>query len=184
MHTRKGNGQSGTSLLETLIATAICTTVMFGLAAMVSTATKQNKNMGSSMAQATTLAAQKLDQLMLLNFKYGGSSTDTDISTTTFDALLTAGGGLTTDTTSFVEYLDATGACLAGVDANGNCNTGSTANSPGLFFTRRWLIQDLNSGPTTKKQITVLVFSKSLGNSVYYNSSSPQATISCLKVAQ
>jgi hypothetical protein len=143
-------------LLETLIATAICTTVMFGMASMVIMATQQNKNQGASMAQCTTLAAQKLDQLMELTW-----------TSATTDTGLTAGGSVTADTTSYVDYLDPTG----GISV--------TATAVNRFFTRRWQITDPSS---TSKLITVMVYAKAVGQGA--GASAPQATLACYKVQQ
>lgn len=157
MHSKSVRSQRGTSLLETLVAVAICTVVMFSLAGLVTGAVKQNKNQGATVAQATTLAAQKLDQLLELTW------TASDMN-----AGLTAGGSLTTDTTDYVDYLDPTGGTsVASTDAR-------------RFFTRRWLIED-QTGATSKK-ITVLVYGKTVGASSI--SSAPQATLACFKVQQ
>lgn len=149
--------QRGTSLIETLVATAICTFVMFSLAAMMTGAMKQDKNQGATVAQCTTLAAQKLDQLLELTW-----------TSATMDSALTAGGSLTTDTTGYVDYLDPTG------------GTSVSSADARRFFTRHWLIEDLTGG--TVKKVTVLVYGKSVGASSI--SSTPQATLACFKVQQ
>jgi len=134
-------GQSGTSLLETLIATAICTVVVFALAGLVTMAAKQSKNQGSTMAQSATLAAQKLDELLGLRFT---CSSLPDCAATgagpVFDAGLAAGGSLTSNTTSYYDYLDATGVPTA------------TGTQP--FFVRRWQVSDAS---VTIKTVTVRV---------------------------
>lgn len=101
MHRQSRRSQQGTSLIETLIATAICTVVMFSLAAMMGSAVKQNKNQSATVAQCTTLCAQKLDQLMEIGWQTGASA----------PAALAASpsGSLDADTTGFVDYLDPTG---------------------------------------------------------------------------
>ncbi len=163
MHSQAERSQQGTSLIETLIATAICTVVMFSLAAMMSTAVKQNKNQSSTVAQCTTLAAQKLDQLLEIGWQTG----------VTAPATLTAGGSLTSDTTGYVDYLDPTG----GVPAGSPITSPTDAR---MFFTRRWLIEDLSGG--TSKKITLFVFGRSVGRTS--ESSAPQATLACVKVQQ
>lgn len=158
--------ERGTSLLETLIATAICMVVMFPLAAMMTSSMKQNKNQGETVAQATTLCAQKLDELMQKTY-----------TTSTADAALTAGGGITvgTEVTSYVDYLDKTG------------GTSVASTSAARFFTRQWLIEDVGS-PVTKKRVTVLVYGKAIGRSATGAASGaasiPQATLACYKVMQ
>ncbi len=157
MHSEFARKQRGTSLLETLVATAICTVVMFSLAGLVTGAVKQNKNQGATVAQATTLAAQKLDQLLEMTW-----------TATSTAAELTAGGSLTSDASGYVDYLDPTGGVsVPGTDAR-------------RFFSRRWLIEDQGGG--TSKKITVFVYAKSVGASSI--SSAPQATLACFKVQQ
>lgn len=157
MAARKQNRQRGTTLLETLIATAICTTVVFSLAGLIAMSTQQGKNSGQSVSQATALAAQRLDRLMALTW--------TDVTT---DSGLTAGGSLTTNTTGFVEYLDATGTLLTGV----------TPPDARIFFTRRWLIADTTA---TTKTITVWVGARAVGSVSADAGSGPSARLVCVK---
>ena len=155
-------GQNGTSLLETLIATAICTVVVFALAGLVTMAAKQSKNQGSTMAQSATLAAQKLDELLGLRFTcpslpdcaVDGSGASTANSTIAPE--LTAGGSLSSNATpitvsitspspatvtvNYYDYLDATGVPIA------------TSEQP--FFVRRWQVSDTSA---TVKTVTVRV---------------------------
>jgi Tfp pilus assembly protein PilV len=137
-------GQSGTSLLETLIATAICTVVVFALAGLVTMAAKQSKNQGSTLAQSATLAAQKLDQLLGLKFTCSAlpdcAATGAGPVLDTSPPDLTAGGSLTSNVTSFYDYLDATGVPIA------------TGTQP--FFVRRWQVSDTSA---TIKTVTVRV---------------------------
>ena len=133
--------QKGTSLLETLIATAICTVVVFSLAGLITAAAKQSKNQGSTMAQSATLAAQKLDELLGMRFT---CSSLPDCAATgagpVFDTGLTTGGSLTSNVTNYFDYLDATGAPSA------------TGTQP--FFVRRWTVADTSA---TIKTVTVRV---------------------------
>lgn len=105
------NRQRGTSLLETLIATAICAVAVFSLAGLVTVAAKQSKNQGSTLAQSSTLSAQKLEELLGLPFN---------------DSHLNAGGDLTSNATDYSDYLDSDGATLT---------TGKT-----IYFVRRWTV--------------------------------------------
>ena len=166
MEQRSRWDERGTSLLETLIATAICTSVMFALAALISFATKQNKNMGTTVAQTATLAAQKLDELMQLQW-----------TSATMDPALATGGSLTTDVTTspgYVDYLDASGAVILG----------GSPNSVNYFFTRRWTVADVGASGTVK-QITVLVFGNAIGAGRAAGSTSvPQTTLACYKVQE
>ena len=104
------DSQSGTTLVETMIAIFICMVVVFSLAGLVSMATKQSKEMGTTAAQAAALAAQQMDIFMAIEFA---------------NTQLNAGGSLTTDTTGYFEYLT--------VDGGSTTSTAADA-----FFVRRW----------------------------------------------
>lgn len=198
----RARGERGTSLIETLIATAICTTVVFAIAGLVMASMRQNKNQGATVAQATTLAAQQLDYLMESNFTCTSFTTPGVCGTTTFDTQLTAGGSLDSDIVAgsiyYYDYLDVTGTVPSG-----------TTDPPGLastdvrqFFTRRWVVQDCGtptstnscptaSGTVTQKLITVWVAGKAVSNKSSSSSGTqtslayaPNATVASYKVAQ
>jgi hypothetical protein len=157
--------QAGTTLVETLVAVAISTTVVFSLAALVTLATQQTKSGGQIITLTTTLASQKLDQLFNSTWN----------ATTTATALVCASspcGSLTTDTTGYVEYLDAGGAIKAGA---------TSTTSPGVVFTRRWQVTNTSS---TVKTITVRVdaFIVSSGGSSLVNT--PTTTLATYKARQ
>ncbi len=151
--------ERGLSLMETLIATAIAGSVMVGLASLVSAAMMQSKNQGQTTSQATALAAQKIDQLMTLQFT--AASTAAPLTCAASPC-----GSITADTTNYVEYLDATGNVLAG----------ATAATIGVFFTRRWMIT--NSTATTKL-IEVVV----IGTAVVQKNQ-PSVNMACIKAQQ
>jgi len=157
---RKGtrDQQKGTTVLETLIATAICMIVVFGLAGLVAMSTRQTKEMGTTVAQATALAAQKLDELMRLRFD------DPQITCASPPC-----GGITSDVSGFVEYLRVDG-------------TATTATALDLYFTRRWQVLYLNSSPTTLKGMRVWVGGRPLtpGSAA----SQPSATLGTIKADQ
>ena len=131
------DSQSGTSLIETIIAMFICTIVVFSLAGLVSMATKQSKEMGTTAAQAAALAAQQLDIFMVVEF------TDSEISCTTLPC-----GSLTTDTTtsgvSYFDYLKVDG-------------TATTSTAADRFFVRRWEVSAPTGLPAGLKLIRVRV---------------------------
>ena len=157
MRKRTSNLQRGTTLIETLIATVICAIAVFSLAGLVAMATQQSKQMGSTAAQATSLAAQKMDLLMILGF------TNTQLN---------AGGSLTCDpvstcNASYVDFLDANSVLL------GSVTPSNAAANPAVFFTRRWLV----ASPTaTLKSIQIRVEGKVVGSGA-----APSATVACLK---
>lgn len=157
--------QAGTTLVETLIAVVISTTVVFSLAALVTLATQQTKVGGQIITLTTTLASQKLDQLFNLTWN----------TTTTATGLVCASspcGSLTTDTTNYVEYLDAAGAIKAGA---------TSSTSPGVVFTRRWQVTNTTS---TVKTIAVRVdaFVVSSGGTSQVNK--PTSTLATQKAQQ
>ncbi len=131
------DSQSGTTLVETMIATFICMVVVFSLAGLVSMATRQSKDMGTTAAQAAALAAQQMDIFMALRFA---------------DTQLAAGGSLTTNTTGYVDYLKADG-------------TSTTSTAADLFFTRRWQVSTTGL-PAGLKLIRVRVLGKAIGQGV------------------
>ena len=137
MQKRASNSQSGTTLIETMIAVAICTIVVFSLAGLVTLATRQSKDMGSTAAQSAALAAEQMDIFMALQFA---------------DTQLNAGGSLTVNTTGYVDYLKVDG-------------TSTTSSAADLFFTRRWKVT--TSGfPTGLKLIQVRVQGRAIGQGV------------------
>lgn len=164
--------QRGTTLIETMVATAICMIVVFGLAGLVTMSTRQAKDMGSTASQATTLAAQKMERLMALSF---GATTGPN----TGDSGLTptATNTLNSDTAGYVDYVDANGQRL-------DTLTPSTApNNPAVFFTRRWRVEAV-AGSTTLKVITVQVQGRAIGrrlSTTAVPASAPSVTLGCLK---
>ncbi len=134
MQKRASNSQSGTTLIETMIAVAICTIVVFSLAGLVTLATRQSKDMGTTAAQAAALAAEQMDIFMALRFA---------------DTQLNAGGSLTTNTSGYVDYLKVDG-------------TSTTSGAVDLFFTRRWVVSTTGL-PAGLKLIRVRVLGKAIG---------------------
>ena len=101
--------ERGMTLAETLVAVAICGIVMVALGALASTAISQSKNQGQSVSQATALAAQKVDQLMTMEFTSAGTAAPLACATSPC-------GSLTTDTDKYVEYLGPNGEVVSGAD--------------------------------------------------------------------
>jgi Tfp pilus assembly protein PilV len=137
MQKRASNSQGGTTLIETMIAVAICTIVVFSLAGLVTLATRQSKDMGTTAAQAAALAAEQMDIFMAIRFA---------------DTQLNAGGSLTTNTTGYVDYLKVDG-------------TPTTSGAVDLFFTRRWDVSTTGL-PAGLKLIRVRVQGRAIGQGV------------------
>ena len=168
--------QRGVSLIETLIATGICATVMVAIASLIATATQQSKNMGSSVSQATALAAQKVDQLMTMQFTSGSTAAPLACSggasspCGSIDTDTKASGwanASATATSNYVEYLDGSGTALSGA---------TSSTSSGVFFTRRWSITNTTSSLIT---IQVIVIAKTVGTGF-----APSVTMACMKAKQ
>ena len=146
--------QRGMTLVETMIASAILGSVMVAVGGVVAVAVTQSKNQGSTMSQATALAAQKVDQLMTMYW-------------TPTITPLTAGGSIAADTPNYVEYLNPTG----------NLVPGATASTDvGVFFTRRWKVTDSTA---TTKLIEVLVTGTGIAGKA-----PPAANMACIKARQ
>jgi len=153
--------QAGTTLVETLVAVVISTTVVFSLAALVTLATQQTKVGGQILTLTTTLASQKLDQLG--NLRWTSTSEAAGLVCATSPC-----GSLTTDTVNYVEYMNAAGTVI----------TGATASTPGVIFTRRWEI--INNSSTVKTiSVRVDAFVVSSGGSGSANK--PTTTIATYK---
>ena len=131
------DSQGGVTLVETMIAMFICMIAVFSLAGLVSMATRQSKDMGTTAAQAAALAAQQLDIFMAIEFA---------------DTQLAAGGSLTTNTTGYVDYLKVDG-------------TSTTSGAVDLYFTRRWEVSTTGL-PAGLKLIRVRVLGRAIGQGV------------------
>ena len=137
MRKRTSDSQSGTTLVETMVAIFICMVVVFSLAGLVTMATRQSKDTDTTAAQAAALAAQQMDIFMILRFA---------------DTQLAAGGSLTMNTTGYVDYLKVDG-------------TPTTSTAADLFFTRRWQVSTTGL-PTGLKLIRVRVLGRAIGQGV------------------
>ena len=140
---------SGTTLIETLIAVAILIAVMAGMMGVEMMATSMTENQGHLQARTAEYAVDKMEQLLELT--YGDAQSDT----TVFPSVDTGGTGLVVGGSSnpaapvvgYADYLDQSGNVL--------CTTPSpcTATPPASwYYTRVWQV----SAPSgTLKQLTV-----------------------------
>jgi len=127
MDRQSSRGFSGFSLIETLVATAVLTIGVLGLAQLLVMATAANRN-ARTVTTAAVLARSKMEELRAVPF----------------DSLTASPpGALAADTPGFVDYLDASGADL---DARA-----------GAAFVRRWAIAPLASNPLNATVLQVLV---------------------------
>jgi hypothetical protein len=145
---KRRRSQSGTTLIETLIAVSIlliCATGVLNLAAVALTTTE---NQGHLSARTTEYCQDKLEQLLALSFS------DVNSDTTVVPTASSGGSGLAIGGSSdpaspvagYLDYLDSSGNLLA--------TTGTTAPS-GWFYVRVWAISAGPAGASTSKQITV-----------------------------
>ena len=142
------SGQSGITLLETMVALGILLIVAIGLMSMTLTAIATTENQGHLAARTAEYAQDKMEQLLALS--YGDSTTDTTVfpANNSGGTGLAVGGNLNTASpvAGYVDYLDASGNIL--VSAGGAAPTG-------WFYVRVWQIST-PTGTTNLKQISVL----------------------------
>ena len=147
-------------MLEVLFATTILAVALTALAQMFAMSTRAN-----SSARATTfasvLAQQKMEQLRALTWGFDAlglpqSDTTTDLSvvpeTTTGGTGLAPSptAALTSNTSGYVDYLDATGNSLG---------TGTTPPANTTYI-RRWSVEPLPTNPNNTLVLQVLVTRK------------------------
>jgi prepilin-type N-terminal cleavage/methylation domain-containing protein len=154
---RPGTAERGFSLLEVLVATAVFTVAIAGLAEICVTATRAN-----STARATTsasmLAAQKMEQLRALAWGFDAlaaplSDTTTDLSVNPVSPSGGVGltpsppGALRQNTAGYCDFLDTAGQPLGG----------GTVPPAGAIFARRWSVEPLPSHPADTLVLQVIV---------------------------
>jgi type II secretory pathway pseudopilin PulG len=162
--------QSGTSLLETLIALTILIIVSVGIMGLGVVALATTENQGHLAARTAEYAQDKMEQLMSLS--YGDPTTDS----TTFPSPSTGGTGLTvggsfdpsspvaSPGTGYVDYLDISGQPVS--------STGNWA------YIRVWKISAFSA---TVKQITVSTKVKAQVGALA--GALPQSTLTSLKTS-
>lgn len=158
--------ERGTTLIETVIATALLLVVMVGLLSMAALATVYTENHGHLEARTTEYAQDKMEQLLALVY------TDAVTNTVVFPAVPTGGTGLAvggssntaTPVNGYVDWLAQDGSLLGG---------GTTAPTT-WFYERAWQVSPLTPAV---KQITVTATVKSsVGNALV-----PKSTVVALK---
>ena len=154
------SSERGFSLAEVAVATGMLAVVSLGVAQMFALSTEKNLA-AKHQVSTTTMATQKMEQLRGLTFSYDASGLGLPVTDTTTNLTVctpdTTGlglnpspsGSLDTNTTGFVDFLDARGNC---VSANGG-----TTVPAGSVYTRRWAIQPLPTNPNNTLVLTVVV---------------------------
>ena len=158
--------ERGTTLIETVIATALLLVVMVGLLSMAAIATVYTENHGHLEARTTEYAQDKMEQLLALVY------TDAVTNTIVFPAVafggtgLAIGGSSNTDTpvNGYVDWLAQDGSLLGG----------GTTPPTTWFYERAWQVSQLTTGV---KEISVTATVKSaVGNALV-----PRSTVVALK---
>ena len=150
--------ETGSSLIEVVISSAILVTLMAGLMSLVGLSINTTENQGHLAARTTEYAQDKMEQLLAL--AYGDALSDT----TVFPALASGGTGLaiggsanpSTPVTKYVDYLDQSGnlcGTASALAATPSCAAPVGTTPPANWFYQRvWAV---SSAGTNLKQITV-----------------------------
>jgi hypothetical protein len=154
------HAESGTTLIEVIIASALLVTLMAGLMSLASLSISTTENQGHLAARTTEYAQDKMEQLMALAYS------DTVSDTRVFPAASSGGTGLAVGGSSsvaspvalYVDYLDQRGNLCGSASADCVAPTGTTPPA-GWFYQRVWAVDDSVSDPTNLppglKRITV-----------------------------
>jgi len=143
----RADDDSGSSLIEVLIAILVLTTGVLSMVRVCSLSIASNIE-ARRRTVATILAEQKLEQLRTL---------DSLAATAT-------GGSLARDEPGFVDHIDADGAMV-------------TNHSAPFVYARRWSIEALRSGPPDAFVLQVRVLTRGAANPNTFVSRSHMATV-------
>jgi hypothetical protein len=163
--------EAGTTLIETMVATAILLILMAGLLGMAAVATSITENQGHLAARTTEDAVDKMEQL--LDLTYGDAQSDT----TVFPSLTSGGTGLAVGGSSnpsapvvgYADYLDANGNILC------TTVTPCTVTPPASWYYKR--VWQITTPSANLKLITVTTIVKSSVGAAAIS----RATVSALK---
>lgn len=163
--------ETGTTLIEVSVASAILLVVMSGLMGMAALATSITENQGHLGARTSEYAVDKMEQMLQLT--YGDAQTDS----TVFPSVDTGGTGLAvggssdpnTPVVGYTDYLDSSGNVL--------CTTASacTATPPPTWYYKR--VWQVSTPKGNLKQIVVsAIVRRSVGKALL-----AQSTVSAFK---
>ncbi len=169
----------GVTLIETMLAVLMAFIVMASIGTAVFSAMVTNKNQGAETTRMTTMAQEKIEELIRLNFTdtttnatlitdVGWNIGLTSNSLTDLNRLSTCPASGTADV-GYLDFLDNNGLPIQGTCAS------AVASSYG--YERRWKIQDV-SGITGLKQITVVAYSL---NAVNAGGGTPSVSLTSFK---
>ena len=167
---RGSSGDSGSTLVEVIVAILIMGTLAAGLLSMAALALTQSENQGHLSARTAEYAQDKMEQLLALSYS------DANSNTTVIPTIATGGSGMALGGSSnpnavvaaYVDYLDSDGKPL--------CPCSGTTVPAGWFYKRVWEIAT-PAGSTNLKQITVTaIVARSHANKII-----PRATLTALR---
>jgi hypothetical protein len=163
--------EAGTTLIETLVATAILLILMSGLLSMAAVATSITENQGHLAARTTEDAVDKMEQLLDLTYGDAQSNTTVFPSTTAGGTGLAVGGSSNpaAPVVGYADYLDANGNILCTVA------TPCTATPPATWYYKR--VWQISTPSANLKQITVTTIVKTSVGAAMVS----KATVSALK---
>jgi len=150
-------GETGSTLIEVLVATLIMVSGMLAMSQLFLISTVNNTSSRSD-TYSTVLAEQKMEQLRALAYGFDMAGLPvSDISSDTSVSPPAGDGGtglqpsppsaLQTNTAGFVDYLDGQGAIV-----------GNGAAAPATaVYTRRWSVEPLPTNPNNTIVLQVLV---------------------------
>jgi type II secretory pathway pseudopilin PulG len=149
--------ESGFSLAETLVASAILVVALVTLAGLFGTAAKSNAS-ARAVTFSTILATQKIEQLRGLT--WGFDSLGLPVSDRTTDTAVspeapTGGTGLAASPSNTLQ--DVTAGYVDYVNASGVQLGGGTVPPAGTAYIRRWMIETLPASSDNTLIIQVLV---------------------------
>jgi len=164
--TTKKRRESGTTLIETMIAAAVLIIGVLALVATMAVAASDNWNRGDRATRTTEYAEDKMEQLLALNF------TDTVTNTAVYPPNaaggtgLSAGGGVTVGSpvAGYVDYVDDTGTQQATVSL--------------ATYIRQWSVS-VNAGANLE---TITVTVRAL-DAIGLTGAAPTVTLVCTKSA-
>jgi Tfp pilus assembly protein PilV len=156
--------ESGTMLIETMIAAVVLMVGLLALMGLLTAAVAQNWNQGDRATRTTEFAQDKMEQLLALSFADAATNTAVYPPTTTGGTGLAAGGGITSGApvTGYVDYVDNTGSVQA---------TAATA-----LYIRQWSVA-VNAAGNLK---TITVVARAL-TSISGAGIAPSATLVCTR---
>ncbi len=161
--------ERGTTLIETMIASAILLIVLTGLLSMVGLATNYTENHGHLEARTAEYAQDKMEQLLALAYGDAASDTANIVTVSSGGAGLALGGSVDTNAPvdGYVDWLSSAGKMMGG---------GTTAPD-GWFYERVWEVTAASSGVKEIK-VTATVRA-SVGNTL-----KAKSTVVALKSSQ